>query len=87
VTLGERKQGYCMSPYSVPVLGPLAWIDVIVLGWFALTSASVVYIALDVFRNTPENVVIKWAWVLTALYMGPVALALYILADKEPRPG
>jgi manganese oxidase len=25
--------------------------------------------------------------VLTSLYMGPVALALYVLADKEPRPG
>jgi hypothetical protein len=76
-----------MSPYSLPILGPLAWVDVVVLGWFSLMSASVVYIALDVFRNTPENTVIKWAWVLTALYMGPVALALYILADKEPRPG
>jgi hypothetical protein len=25
--------------------------------------------------------------VLTGLYMGPIALVLYILADKEPRPG
>ena len=30
---------------------------------------------------------IKWAWLLTTLYTGPVALAFYILADKEPRPG
>jgi len=26
-------------------------------------------------------------WVLITLYMGPVALALYVLADKEPSPG
>lgn len=26
-------------------------------------------------------------WVLVTLYMGPVALLLYVLTDKEPRPG
>ena len=55
-----------MSPYSVPIFGPLAWIDVVLLGWFALTAASVVWIAWDVFTKTPENTVIKWAWVLTS---------------------
>ncbi len=34
-----------MSPYSVPIFGPLAWIDVVLLGWFALTVVSVAYIA------------------------------------------
>jgi uncharacterized membrane protein YczE len=48
---------------------------------------AVAYIAWDVFRNTPKNTVIKWAWVLVTLYMGPFAVALYVLADKEPRPG
>lgn len=76
-----------MSPYSLPVLGPLAWIDIILLGWFVLAGLSVIWIAWDVFRHTPENRVIKWAWVLTGLYMGPIALVLYVLADKEPRPG
>lgn len=76
-----------MSPYALPILGPLAWIDVALLVWFALAIISVAYIAHDVFANTPENTVIKWAWVLLTLYMGPVAVALYILADKEPRPG
>jgi hypothetical protein len=76
-----------MSPYSMPVFDRLAWIDVALLGWFALTAVSVAVIAWDVFQNTPENTVIKWAWVLTSLYMGPVALALYVLADKEPKPG
>ena len=75
-----------MSPYDAPILGRLAWNDVIVLVWFALTFVSVIYIAWDV-RKTPENPVIKWAWVLTAFYMGPIAATLYVLADKEPAPG
>jgi hypothetical protein len=29
----------------------------------------------------------KWGWVLVTVYMGPVAAALYIFTDKEPRPG
>ena len=50
-----------MSPSALPVLGRLAWIDVVLLVWFALVLASVAYIAWDVFTNTPENTVIKWA--------------------------
>ena len=77
-----------MSPFTFPILGPLPWIDVVLIGWFVLTAISVIYVAWDNFaRGNPENVVIKWAWVLTALYTGPVALVFYILADKEPRPG
>ncbi len=77
-----------MSPFTIPVLGPLPWIDVVLLGWLAVTALSVIYVAWDNFVNkNPENTVIKWAWVLTTLYTGPVALAFYILADKEPRPG
>jgi hypothetical protein len=76
-----------MSPYALPLLGRLAWIDVILLGWFALVLISVIYVAQDAFRHLPEPGVIKWAWVLTTLYLGPVGAAFYILADKEPRPG
>jgi hypothetical protein len=35
----------------------------------------------------PEMTVMKWGCVLITLYMGPIALALYVLTDKEPRPG
>ncbi len=77
-----------MSPYTFPVLGPLPWIDVVLIIWFVLTAISVTYVAWDNFANrNPENAVIKWAWVLIALYTGPVALVFYILTDKEPRPG
>jgi len=76
-----------MSPYAVPVLGRLAWIDVILLGWFLLVLLSVAYVAWDAFHHLPEPGVIQWAWVLTAFYLGPIAAIFYILADKEPSPG
>jgi hypothetical protein len=76
-----------MSPYALPILGRLAWIDVILLAWFALVIISVAFVAWDSFRKLPEPGVIKWAWVLTTFYLGPVAAVFYILADKEPRPG
>jgi hypothetical protein len=39
---------------TLPILGPLAWIDVILLGWFALTAGSVVYVAWDAFTTIPR---------------------------------
>lgn len=76
-----------MSPFSFPLLGPLAWIDVILLGWFALTAGSVGYVAWDCFTNNPELKVMKWGWILVTLYMGPLSLVLYVLSCKEPAPG
>src|SRR2546423_61591 len=61
-----------MTPYSLPLLGPLAWIDVVLLGCFTLTAASLVYVALDI-RHNPDFKVMKWGWLLVTLYMGPVA--------------
>lgn len=63
-------------------------IDALLLVWFALVAASVAYVAWDNFvRDNPEETVMKWGWVLISLYMGPIAAALYIFTDKEPRPG
>jgi hypothetical protein len=75
-----------VTDLSVPLLGPLAWIDVVLLGWFALTALSVAYVAYD-SRTNPEMAVMKWGWILVTLYMGPIAAGLYVLSDKEPRPG
>ena len=62
--------------------------DALLYVWFALVVFSVGYVAWDNFvKNNPEETVMKWGWVLITLYMGPIALALYIMADKEPRPG
>jgi len=46
-----------------------------------------VYVGWDQYRNNPEPAVMKWGFILVTLYMGPLALLLYVLADKEPRPG
>ena len=76
-----------MTNIVLSILGPLAWIDVVLLGWFVLTGLSVAYVAWDAYTNNPEMTVMKWGWVLVTLYMGPIALVLYILSCKEPSPG
>jgi hypothetical protein len=62
-------------------------IDYLVLTWIALAIASTLYVAWDQFRGNPEPAVMKWGFILTTLYMGPLGLLIYVLADKEPRPG
>lgn len=62
-------------------------IDYALLVWFALAAASTLYVAVDQYRNNPEPVVMKWGFILVTLYTGPVGLLLYVMADKEPRPG
>jgi hypothetical protein len=59
--------------------------DAILYVWFALVILSVAYVSWDNFiRGNPEEAVMKWGWLLITLYMGPIALALYVMADKEP---
>jgi hypothetical protein len=63
-------------------------IDALLYVWFALAALSTAYVVWDQFvKKNPEETVMKWGWVLITLYMGPVALALYVLSDKEPEPG
>ena len=76
-----------MSSLSLPLLGPLAWMDAVVLGWIALTLASAAYVAWDSFVNNPELRIMKWAWVLVTLYTGLLGAVLYVMSCKEPRPG
>ena len=76
-----------MTDLALPPFGRLAWIDVVLLAWFALTALSVAYVAWDAYRNNPELTVMKWGWVLVTLYLGPVGLFLYLLSCKEPFPG
>jgi FtsP/CotA-like multicopper oxidase with cupredoxin domain len=62
--------------------------DWMLYAWLALAGLSTLYVAWDNFvRKNPEETVMKWGWVLITLYMGPIGLALYVLADKEPAPG
>src|SRR5258707_14704723 len=62
-------------------------IDYALLIWFVLAAASTAYFGIDQYRNNPEPAVMKWGFILVTLYMGPLGLLLYVLADKEPRPG
>ena len=62
-------------------------IDYFLAAWFVLAIASTIYVGVDQFRNNPEPAVMKWGFILVTLYLGPIGLLLYVLADKEPRPG
>src|SRR3954464_14936311 len=62
-------------------------IDLFVGLWLVVALLSTAYVAWDQFSGNPEPAVMKWGFVLVTLYMGPIGLLLYVLADKEPRPG
>src|SRR6202171_5896139 len=62
-------------------------IDFVVYVWLIIALLSAIYVAYDQFRYNPEAQVMKWGFVLVTLYMGPVGLLLYGMADKEPVPG
>ena len=53
---------------------------------FVPAALSTAYVAWDnfVFGN-PEEPVMKWGWVLITSYMGPIAVALYVLAMHAHR--
>lgn len=61
-------------------------IDGVMLLWFILTALSVLFVAVDI-RTTPENPVMKWAFVLFTAYSGPFGAFLYVLGCREPLPG
>jgi hypothetical protein len=61
-------------------------LDGVILLWFILTAASVLFVALDI-RNTPESPVLKWGFILVTAYTGPIGAFLYVLGCREPLPG
>ena len=76
-----------MTDVVAPIVGPLAWIDVVALVWIVLTLGATAYVAWDAFTNNPELTVMKWGWVLVTLYTGLLGAVLYVMSCKEPRPG
>ncbi len=62
-------------------------IDYVIAAWLLTSLACAVWVAVDMYRSTPEPVVMKWGFILVTLYMGPLGLLMYVLACKEPRPG
>src|SRR5438128_796792 len=65
----------------------IAPIDIFVHAWLIVAVLSAAYVAWDQFTGNPEASVMKWGFVLVTLYMGPIGLLLYVMADKEPKPG
>jgi FtsP/CotA-like multicopper oxidase with cupredoxin domain len=62
-------------------------IDIFVHAWLIVAVLSTAYVAWDQFTGNPEPAVMKWGFVLVTLYMGPIGLLLYVMTDKEPKPG
>lgn len=75
-----------MPPVSSDAVIALPY-DYFLIVWFVLALASTAYVAYDQFAGNREPTVMKWGFILVTLYMGPFGFLLYVLADKEPRPG
>ncbi|MDA8252957.1 MAG: DUF4396 domain-containing protein [Rhodospirillales bacterium] len=58
----------------------------VMLLWFLLTAAAIIFVAVDI-RTTPESPVLKWGFVLLTAYTGPVGAFLYVLGCREPLSG
>ena len=61
-------------------------LDGVMLLWFVLSAAVLLFVAVDI-RNTPESPVLKWGFVLLTAYTGVVGGFLYVLGCREPLPG
>jgi hypothetical protein len=61
-------------------------LDGVMLLWFVLAAASLLFVALDI-RTTPESPVMKWGFVLVTAYTGVVGAFLYVLGCREPLHG
>src|SRR4030081_3675613 len=61
-------------------------LDGVMLLWFLLTAASLLFVAVDI-RTTPESPVLKWGFLLLTAYTGVVGAFLYVLGCREPLPG
>ena len=59
----------------------------VLLLWFMLTAASLIFVIYDLEKNTPAMGVMKLAWGLIVLYTGPVGLFIYLLSCRQPMPG
>jgi len=58
-------------------------LDGVMLLWFVLTGASVVYVLADI-RGNPSSPVLKWAFILVTAATGPIGAFLYVLGCREP---
>jgi hypothetical protein len=61
-------------------------LDGVMLLWFLLAAASLLFVAVDI-RTTPESPVMKWGFALLTAYTGVIGAFLYVLGCREPLPG
>ena len=50
-------------------------LDCVMLLWFVLAAAALLFVAVDI-RTTPESSVMKWGFVLLSAYTGVVGAFL-----------
>src|SRR5215475_2383291 len=61
-------------------------LDGVMLLWFLLAAASLLFVAIDI-QSTPESPVMKWGFVLLTAYTGVIGAFLYVLGCREPLQG
>jgi hypothetical protein len=62
-------------------------IDGAMVMWWVLTVPALLFVSIDIWRNTPESPVLKWAFVILTAFTGPIGAFLYVLGCREPLPG
>lgn len=55
--------------------------------WWILTIPSFLFVVIDIWRTTPESVVLKWAFVILTAFTGPLGAFFYVLGCREPLRG
>jgi len=60
-------------------------LEAILMLWFTLTAASVLFVALDI-QHTPAHPVLKWGFILLTSYFGPIGAALYVFGCRRQTP-
>jgi len=58
----------------------------VMLLWFILTALSFIFVVIDI-PKTPEDKVIKWAFVILVIFTGPIGAFFYVLGCREPIKG
>lgn len=62
-------------------------LDGAMLLWWILTAPSILFVIIDIWRNTPESKVLKWAFVILTFFTGPLGAFFYVLGCREPLRG
>lgn len=63
----------------------MSTVDIVLIVWFVLTIASLVYVGWDLTFQTPAMKVMRWGWLLVIAYTGPIGLVVYLASCREPR--